>query len=674
MNKEFDCINRKIMQLAPLIDLNIISSLLIIRYASRRFAPAYAQLKTEQNLVIGYKNAATCEQTAWDIVINAKSGAYIPTIIEALHSITPQHPLLQCLEEAIYEVKSDEQSLREMIELLSNIVLDDAALAWIYEYRLGREMCVGSSSLGDFYTPYNIAHLLFDLLDMKDGSVYDPCCGSGSILYQANRSSAKLQLYGQTVDMKSYQICQMNSFLHKLSVNLGGKPANTLTEDLHVNLKFDYISANIPFNMPHWRDENTYTENVNWQYGVPPESNANFAWVQHIVGHLAKKGRAVVILPNGSLTTQLQTESKIRQGLLEDGLIEAVIALPPKIFYNTNVPCCIWILNKARTPGSTTLMVDARGLNLREDSTATQDISKLNSLVLQHREGVLEGKTNWYSVVIYKEIVQKKCVLSPNFYTKIKSIPVSSIRQNQTHFTVIIEQLCLQLRNSTLLPYVSQWKDMQITEHWEKAMLLDLYQPLGGLSKNRHFFGHGTEMVDVKTVIHHSFLPDSLSSLVEATEEEIKKYQVKAGDILLNRSSESIEQLACCCVVPEDRCIVYGNYIKCLRSKKDEVPNPFYMAGYLRSAVYRHEVDRVSPVYTTRANMNVSRLSEILVYYPDVDTQDKLGETLFAIFQYQKANKDKVLNQSLTKFEQLLIEQFITYPILCLQEREDNNK
>lgn len=662
------------MMLSPRIDLNVMSSLLIIRYTSNGFAPAHVQLRIKQNLT-AYRDEDVYEQTGWDIVTNAKSGAYISAITEALHLVSLRHPLLHYLEKSICDVSPDEQALRDVIELLSNVVLDDAIAIRIYEYRLSVGMSEGSTSLGDFYTPKNIARLLSDLLDMKDGSVYDPCCGSGSILYQANRSSAKLQLYGQTADMRSYQICQMNSFLHKLPVNLGKKPADTLTEDLHADRKFDYISANIPFNLSYWRDDTTYIGDTRWQYGIPPESNANFAWVQHIVSHLAKEGRAVVILPNGSLTTQLQAERKIRQSLLEDGLIEAIVALPPKIFYSTSVPCCIWILNKARAPGSTTLMVDARGLKLGEDNAAAQEISKLNSLVLQHRKGVLEGKTGWYAVVSPKEISQKKYILSPNLYTKISPVPVSPIRQNQTRFAALIDQLYPLLRGSAVCFHVLQWKDMQIAKHWGIAALLDLYQPLGGLVKKREFFGHGTEMADVKTVIHHSFLPDALSMLVEVTEEEITKYRVKAGDILLNRSSESVEQLACCCVVPEDRCIVYGGYIKRLRPKKDdEVPSPFYMAGYLRSAVYRHEVERVSPVYTTRANMNLNRLSEILVYYPDVDMQTKLGETLFAVFQHKKASKDKALNQLLTEFEQLLIEQFITYPILCLQERKERNE
>jgi type I restriction enzyme S subunit len=215
---------------------------------------------------------------------------------------------------------------------------------------------------------------------------------------------------------------------------------------------------------------------------------------------------------------------------------------------------------------------------------------------------------------------------------------------------------------------------MRISDHWEKAAMLDLYQPHGGLAKSRDSFGRGTEIVDVKTVIHHSFLPDSVPTLVEATKEEAKRYRVKAGDILLNRSSESIEQLACGCIVPEDRRMVYGSYVKCLRAKTEEAPTPFYMAGYLRSAVYRHEVERVSPVYTTRANMNEDRLSEIAVYYPDVNTQEKLGQTLFAIFQYKKQNKDAAIDQLFVEFERFLIEQFITYPILCLQEREERNK
>lgn len=661
MNYEKESAIREIMQLAPRIEVSILSGLLLIRHGCARVVSAHAWPGNEQN-------------AGWDLVKNAQSGMYIPAIIAALHLLMLPPSLVHCLEEAMNKEKPDEEDLREMIRALSDLVLDDAAAIRIYEDRLARETGEGFLSRGDFYTPAAIARLLLDLLEVKEGSVYDPCCGSGSILYQAGRAFAKLKLYGQTADTKSYQICEMISFLYRQTVDLGGRPANTLTEDLHVNQKFDYIATNIPFNLSHWRDKVTYTGDMEWQYGLPPASNANFAWVQSIVSHLAKAGRAVVILPNSVLTTQLQAERKIRQGLIEDGLIEAVITLPPRIFHNTSVPCCIWVFNKMRTSASTatTLLVDARGLQAGKDDTIAQEMTQLSSLVLWHRKGILQGKTGWYAVVSLQEISQKKYLLSPNFYTKARAVPVSPIRHMQTHFTALVEQLCLQLRESDLLPYIGQWKDRQAAVYWEKAALLDLYQSFGGLAKKKAFFGHGMQMVDVKTVIRHAFLPDSLSMTVEATEEEIAKYGVRAGDILLNRSSESVAQLACCCIVPKECCAVYGSYIKCLRPKRHGTPAPFYMAGYFRSAVYRHEVERVSPVYTTRANMNVDRLSEISVYYPDADTQEKLGATLFAIFEYQKECKDQVLCQSLNEFEKLLIEQFITYPILCFQKREDN--
>ena len=557
------------------------------------------------------------------------------------------------------DVKPDKQNLQQAMDLPPAGVLDNETAARIYVHKLSREYCAAPSGRGDFYTLRVLARLMCDLLDIRDGSVYDPCCGSGSLLFSVNQTLAKRQLYGQTGDIESYHMCRMNFFLHNLSIDLGGRPADTLTEDLHIDRKFDIISANVPFNQSHWRNDRSLSQDDRWKYGLPPDSNANYAWLQHIVSHLDEKGLATVILPNGSLTTQNQKERIIRQGLLEDGLIEAIIALPSGLFYNTKVPCCIWVINKARTPESTILMVDARRLTLGKKAEETQDASMLSSLVLRHRNGMAKEKTDWYAVASLEEISQKNYSLSPNLYTKIKPIPVGPIRQRQERFLLLTDRLCSQLKNSDLYPYICQWKDMQVTKCWEKAFLLDLYQPFGGLTKKRDFFGDGIGMADVKTVIHHSFLPDFLPKMVKATEEEIKKY-------------ETIEQLACCCIVPEDRCAVYGNYIKCLRPAKKPVPSPYYMAGYFRSAVYRHEIERVSPVYTTRANMNVERLSEVLVYYPEKDLQDKLGETLFAVFSYRKTCRDEAVDQLLREFEKLLIEQFITYPILCVQEGEGN--
>ncbi len=211
MNYEKESAIREIMQLAPRIEVSILSGLLLIRHGCARVVSAHARPGNEQN-------------AGWDLVKNAQSGMYIPAIIAALHLLMLPPSLVHCLEEAMNKEKPDEEDLREMIRALSDLVLDDAAAIRIYEDRLARETGEGFLSRGDFYTPAAIARLLLDLLEVKEGSVYDPCCGSGSILYQAGRAFAKLKLYGQTADTKSYQICEMISFLYRQTVDLGGRP------------------------------------------------------------------------------------------------------------------------------------------------------------------------------------------------------------------------------------------------------------------------------------------------------------------------------------------------------------------------------------------------------------------------------------------------------------------
>ena len=665
---------RRIAKLASYINKDIFVGLLIIRHASVNYVPTFTQLEIK-DFLNEPKHEEIPEKTPWHIVANALSGKYVYAIICALRSIMPRFPLLHDLEETIQSTKPDETILHEMIELLSSISLDDISLSQVYEYRLSKETLANPLVSGDFKTPYYIIQLILNLLDIKgDCEIYDPCCGSGAMLYHANllmSKTSKFRLYGQTVDRASYQICQTNLFLRDIFVDLGGKPSNTLIEDLHAGQTFDYILSNPPFNLANWCDGIYPEYDIRWQYGPAPRSNANYAWIQHIISHQSEKGRAVVILPNGTLTTQTRAERNIRHSIIYDGLIEAIITLPSKLFYSTKVPCCIWILGKTRKPGASTLLVDARQFKLTDEKACeSEEARKLIEVVLQHRNGILHGKTDWYAVVSLEDIAQKGFILSPNFYTQDSAIPLKPLRRNWLRFIELIDTLSSRLGDSFLSPLIHQWTYMQASTHWKKAFLTELYQVSGGLAKKKDSFGHGTEIVDVKTVINHVFLPDTLSTYVDVTKEEAQKYHIRVGDILLNRTSETIEELACCCVAATDQNAIYGSYVKRLRLIEKEHLNPFYMAAYFRSAIYRYEVKKVSPIYTTRASINMERLAKIFIYYPDADMQNKLGDTLFAISRFQKECYEKTLVDSLNQFVQLLIEQFITYPVLCLQKEE----
>jgi len=191
-----------------------------------------------------------------------------------------------------------------------------------------------------------------------------------------------------------------------------------------------------------------------------------------------------------------------------------------------------------------------------------------------------------------------------------------------------------------------------------------------GLRKSKEDFGQGTPMLDMKTVIRYPFIPNTLNSYVQVSDEEIAKYSIRYGDVFLNRTSETNDELACCCVSTKDMNAVYNGFVNRLRPKDDQTIYPPYAAGYFRSAVYRREIMDISTVFTTRASMDQTKLSRISVYYPDRNTQRKIGDTLHMIFQYLQDNSDTKQCTLFMEFERLFIEQYITYPIVCFLEKE----
>ena len=279
----------------------------------------------------------------------------------------------------------DKQRLGELIDLIGTIGLGDKEnrskdiLGRVYEYFLGQFASAEGKKGGEFYTPRCVVRLLVEMIEPYKGRVYDPCCGSSGMFVQSEEFIERhggrigdLSIYGQESNPTTWKLAKMNLALRGIEANLGPHQADTFRNDLHKDLRADFILANPPFNMSDWGGENL-KDDVRWKYGVPPAGNANFAWVQHIVHHLAPNGIAGFVLANGSMSSNQSGEGAIRKNLLEADLVDCMISLPAQLFYGTPIPACLWFLTKNKKNGKFSnregkiLFIDARKLGVLID-------------------------------------------------------------------------------------------------------------------------------------------------------------------------------------------------------------------------------------------------------------------------------------------------------------------
>ena len=282
----------------------------------------------------------------------------------------------------------DKSRLGQTIDLISNIKVGDEdarskdVLGRVYEYFLSQFANAEGKKGGEFYTPRCVVKLLVQILEPYRGRVYDPCCGSAGMFVQAdeftrahaggNISGKKLPrgvkpdipIYGQESNYTTWRLAKMNLAIRGIEGQIAH--GDSFHDDRHPDLKADFILANPPFNVKDWGGERL-RDDKRWEYGAPPKGNANFAWVQHIVHHLAPNGRAGFVLANGSMSSNQRGESEIRKNLIETGTVDCMVALPGQLFYSTQIPACLWFLSRNR--GSEILFIDARRLGRMVDRT-----------------------------------------------------------------------------------------------------------------------------------------------------------------------------------------------------------------------------------------------------------------------------------------------------------------
>jgi type I restriction enzyme M protein len=293
----------------------------------------------------------------------------------------------------------DKQRLGQLINLVSDIALGSPAdrakdtLGRVYEYFLAQFASAEGKKGGQFYTPSRVVRVLAEMLAPYRGRVYDPCCGSGGMFISSEKfieaHSGKLgdiSIYGQESNYTTWRLAKMNLAIRGIDANLGETAADSFHRDLHPDLKADYVLANPPFNDSDWRGE-LLKGDKRWVYGTPPAGNANFAWVQHFIHHLAPTGIAGFVLANGSMSSNQSGEGEIRKAIIEADLVDCMVALPGQLFYSTQIPVCLWFLarnkrnSRFRDRRGETLFIDARKLGSMVDRVhrdlTDEDIAKI---------------------------------------------------------------------------------------------------------------------------------------------------------------------------------------------------------------------------------------------------------------------------------------------------------
>lgn len=230
----------------------------------------------------------------------------------------------------------------------------------VYEYFLGQFAMNEGAKAGEFYTPKNVVNLLVEILAPFKGKIYDPACGSGGMFVQSARfkdahqkalgRKGDLAIHGQELMAQTRRLCLMNLAVHGLDGDLGQTYGSSFTNDQHKTLRADYILANPPFNISDW-DGDKLTDDPRWVHGIPPQGNANFAWLQHMLARLSGRGRAGIVLANGSMSSQQSGEGEIRRSMVQADVVECMVALPGQLFSNTQIPVCLWFLSRNKAPG-----------------------------------------------------------------------------------------------------------------------------------------------------------------------------------------------------------------------------------------------------------------------------------------------------------------------------------
>lgn len=422
----------------------VVLGLIFLKYISDKFDAKYQELVEEGEGMEEDRDEYAAEniffvppEARWGIVAGKAHSPDIGTAIDnAMSLIERENPRLKgILPKNFARPELDKRRLGNVVDLFTNIRMKEHGdtrdiLGRTYEYCLAMFAEQEGKKGGEFFTPACVVRTLVEILKPYNGRVYDPCCGSGGMFVQSAKfiqnhqgNINNISVYGQDSNPTTWKMAQMNLAIRGIEANLGQFNADTFFNDCHPTLKADFVMANPPFNLSDWGADRL-AEDQRWKYGVPPAGNANFAWLQHMIYHLAPNGKIGMVLANGSLSSQTGGEGDIRRRIIEDDLVSGIIAMPTQLFYTTQIPVSLWFLARNKKQKNKTCFIDARKMGtmvtrrLRE--MTDDDIARIAQTFDAYENGTLENVKGFCAIATTEEIARQDYILTPGRYVGIE--------------------------------------------------------------------------------------------------------------------------------------------------------------------------------------------------------------------------------------------------------------
>lgn len=423
---------------------NVVLGLIFLKYISDRFDEKYEELRAEGEGFEEDVDEYTSEgiffvpsSARWsEIALKAHTEEIGVVIDNAMRAIEKENKRLKdILPKNFARQELNKQRLGDVVDLFTNIKMSEHGdekdiLGRTYEYCLSMFAEQEGKRGGEFFTPSCVVRTLVEVLQPFKGRVYDPCCGSGGMFVQSAKfveshsgNINNIAIYGQDSNPTTWKMAQMNLAIRGIEPDLGGYAADTFLDDRHPTMRADYIMANPPFNLSNWGADKL-KDDVRWQYGMPPAGNANFAWLQHMIYHLAPAGKIGMVLANGSLSSQSGGEGEIRKNIVNADLVECIVAMPTQLFYTTQIPVSLWFINKQKKQSRKILFIDARKMGtmvsrkLRE--LTDEDILKIAETYQEFVNGTLDDVKGFCAVADLDEVARQDYILTPGRYVGIE--------------------------------------------------------------------------------------------------------------------------------------------------------------------------------------------------------------------------------------------------------------
>ena len=423
---------------------SVVLGLIFLKYISDRFDEKYKALVEEGDGFEEDIDEYTSEgiffvppTARWSEIAAKAHTPEIGTIIDdAMRSIEKENKRLKdILPKNFARPELDKRRLGDVVDLFTNIQMiehgnEKDILGRTYEYCLAQFAEQEGKLAGEFYTPSCVVRTLVEVLQPYHGRVYDPCCGSGGMFVQSakfieNHSGNinDISVYGQDSNPTTWKLAQMNLAIRGIDADLGKYNADTFFNDCHPTMRADFIMANPPFNLSGWGADKL-ADDPRWQYGMPPAGNANFAWLQHMIYHLAPNGKIGMVLANGSLSSQSGGEGEIRKNIINADLVDCIVAMPAQLFYTTQIPVSLWFLSKNKKQKGKTLFIDARKMGTmvsrKNRELTNEDIAKIASTYNAYCNSTLTNEKGFCAIASTEDIAKQDYILTPGRYVGIE--------------------------------------------------------------------------------------------------------------------------------------------------------------------------------------------------------------------------------------------------------------